>query len=102
MPHNNDPQQQIAQLQKHLRNLVKLAAANVDHDMGAELVYDNLPDELIDAMRGDAWFEMLSGFEPAVTPYREWFDKVRALVLDWFDNGHPDDAEPETEAGGGQ
>lgn len=93
VPEITDPQQLIAQLQKHLRNLVKLAAANVDHELGADIVYDNLPDELIEAMRGEAWFDMLSSFEPGVTPHREWFDKVRALVLEWFANGHPDDAD---------
>lgn len=101
VPVINDPQQLIAALQKHLRTLVKLAAANVDHDIGANIVYENLPDDLLEGMRSEAWFNLLSSFEPAVAPHREWFDKVRVMALDWIDNGHPDDAEEDPPQGSG-
>ena len=61
----------------------------------------NLPDDLLEGMRSEAWFNLLSSFEPAVAPHREWFDKVRVMALDCIDNGHPDDAEADPPQGSG-
>ncbi len=99
MPIIEDPQQAIAALQKHLRNLVKLAAANVDPELGADMVYDHLPDELVDGLAAENWFDLLSGFEPAVTPHREWFTKVRDIAVQWFEHGHPDEQDQDDATG---
>lgn len=95
MPTVTDPGQALALLQKKLKTIMALAAANVDPEEGATILYEHLPDELVDVLRAPNWFESLQQFAPEAAPHREWLDKARGVFLGWIDNGHPDDAEPE-------
>ena len=91
MPVINDPAQALALLQKKLTTIMALAAANVDPEEGAAILYEHLPDELVDVLRTDTWFESLQQFAPEAAPHREWLDKARTIFLGWIDNGHPDE-----------
>lgn len=93
VPTVTDPAQALALIQRKLKTIMALAAANVDPEEGASIVYEHLPDELIDMLRADAWFENLCQFAPEAAPHREWLDKARVIALGWIDGGHPDDAE---------
>lgn len=95
MPTINDPAQALALLQKKLKTIMALAAANVDPEEGAAILYEHLPDELVDVLRTETWFESLQQFAPEAAPHREWLDKARTIFLGWIDNGHPDDADGE-------
>lgn len=95
MPTVTDPAQAVGLLQKKLKTIMALAAANVDPEEGATILYEHLPDELVDVLRAPNWFESLQQFAPEAAPHREWLDKARGVFLGWIDNGHPDDAEPE-------
>lgn len=91
VPVINDPAQALALLQKKLKTIMALAAANVDPEEGAAILYEHLPDELVDVLRTDTWFESLQQFAPEAAPHREWLDKARTIFLGWIDNGHPDE-----------
>ena len=93
MPTVTDPGQALALLQKKLKTIMALAAANVDPEEGATILYEHLPDELVDVLRAPNWFESLQQFAPEAAPHREWLDKARGVFLGWIDNGHPDDGE---------
>lgn len=104
VPTVTDPAQALALVQRKLKTLMALAAANVDPEEGAQIVYEHLPDELIDVLRADTWFESLCQFAPEAAPHREWLDKARVIALDWIDNpsqegeddpGTGDDAAPQ-------
>jgi hypothetical protein len=104
VPTVTDPAQALALVQRKLKTLMALAAANVDPEEGAQIVYEHLPDELIDVLRAGTWFESLCQFAPEAAPHREWLDKARVIALDWIDNppqegeddpGPGDDAAPQ-------
>jgi hypothetical protein len=74
----------------HLRRLVTMAQTNVDPQVGADLIYEKLPDEFIDLMAADEWFTMLEQVAPAVSAHKEWVTKARDLAMAQFAT---DDAE---------
>jgi len=63
------------------------ASRDKDPEFYAEVVLDNLPEgteprELLKWIDRPDWFELLSQLVPAVAPYRGWFEKFRAAILD--------------------
>lgn len=86
---------QILELRKHMATLVQMAEHNAPTSLGVDLVFEYLPDEFIEMLRAEHWFEGLKAFEPKVANYREWFDAVRVETLQEFDNqAAGDDAAP--------
>jgi hypothetical protein len=75
----------INTLKTQLHHLLIKATANADIQETAQYVYDELPDEMIDAFFDDAWWDALKMLAPEVEPHREWFVKVRDAALPLFD-----------------
>lgn len=93
VPDVNDPQQLLAMLTKNLNALVALASTDQDPEVGATIVYENLPDELLETLRSDAsWFDQLSAMAPQVAPHRAWLEEVRTIVLAWMAEDEAGDA----------
>ena len=84
----------ILQLKAYLRTLLKMAQENKSIDVGAQFVYDKMPDEIVELMGLDSWLELLIEVAPESKKHEAWLTQVRDKALTLFD--HVDDAgEPE-------
>lgn len=86
MPDVSDPNVLHDELMASLVALVSLANINASPQAGAEIVYEKLPDELIELLERDDWFALFSrvlppNLQPAVMARREWFEQVRGAVM---------------------
>lgn len=70
-------QQQLIALKKRLAELITRAKNNLDQDAAAQFVYDELPDEFVEILDSDAWFEMLCMVEPEARQFEVWLTAVR-------------------------
>ncbi|MBK9497434.1 MAG: hypothetical protein IPO08_23510 [Xanthomonadales bacterium] len=73
--------QTLAEIKKEISSLVEKAVAGVEPERAALPVYEELPDEGIEILKSDEWFDVLKMVCPEVAPHGEWFGKVRAKVL---------------------
>ncbi len=72
-----------AQLQGFLAKLAMDAKSKADIEPAAELVYEHLPDELMELFVNDeVWWPTLTGYAPYIKPHQEWFGRVRARALE--------------------
>jgi hypothetical protein len=83
---------EIVKLYAHLDTLIGLAKSDASPNLGAELIYEKLPDDLIDMLAEPSWFEALTQLRGGVAPYREWFTKARDLVTVMFQEDAAQDA----------
>lgn len=72
---------QILELKTHMNALLVMAQKNAEISLGADLVFEKLPDEFLAMLEDARWFDGLIAFEPAVKPHRAWFEQVRTEVL---------------------
>ena len=84
----------ILQLKAYLRTLLKMAQDNKPVEAGAQFVYDKLPDEIVELMGLDNWFDLLYEVAPGVEDHKAWLTKVRDKALTMFDQVD-DEGEPE-------
>ena len=87
----------IIKLKAYLKTLTDMAVALTPVDKAADFVYDKLPDDLVEIMLLDNWFDLLSGFAPGVKPHEEWLRQVRDKAIAMFD---VEDEPEETKVGG--
>ena len=73
-------------LLSYMKTLQGMAQAAKPFSEGAQFIYDKLPDELIEIMALENWFDLLSAVTPDVTPHKDWFTHARDLALAMFDN----------------
>ena len=81
----------ILQLKAYLRTLIKMAEDQKPIDAGAQFVYDKLPDEIVELMNLDNWFDLLYEVAPGVEDHKAWLTKVRDQALTMFDQVDEDD-----------
>ena len=84
----------ILQLKAYLRSLLKMAENKKPVDIGAQFVYDKMPDEIVELMGLDNWLELLIEVSPDAEKYSAWLTEVRNQALTMFDQGE-DESEPE-------
>jgi hypothetical protein len=87
----------IIKLKAYLKTLTDMAVALTPVDKAADFVYDKLPDDLVEIMLLDNWFDLLSGFAPGVKPHEDWLRQVRDKAIAMFD---VEDESEETKVGG--
>lgn len=94
----------LIKLQGNMAVLLAMAKGNVPTAVGAEYVADELPDEMIDVLGQENWWEMLSAMESRVIPFQPWFLAVRDAALLLFDqeDDHADTAQPSATDGAGK
>ncbi len=80
----------MIKLRGYLKSLVDMAKANKPIPESAEWVYDKLPDELIEIMALDNWFELLCAVGGEIKDHKEWTTKVRDAALKLFDDSPED------------
>lgn len=74
----------MIKLKGYLKSLCDMAQAEKSIAEGANFVYDNLPDDLIEIMMLDNWFDLLSGVAPEVKPHEVWLKNVRDMAIGMF------------------
>lgn len=84
----------MIKLKMQLGKLVLMAAGQKPVSEGVTFLVENLPDEFVEALYQDEWFEALSSVAPEVTPHREWFTQVRDAAEAHFFEEVPEDATP--------
>ncbi len=79
----------MIKLKGYLKSLCDMAKTEKSISEGANYVYENLPDDLIEIMMLENWFDLLSGVAPEVKPHEEWLKNVRNMAIDMF--GDPEE-----------
>lgn len=90
--------QQLAMLKAHVTALVYMGTGGVPVEVGAQYVYQNLPDDAVEGLRHELWWQIISQVAPdaaALESARDWFGAVRTMALQWID------AEADEESQGG-
>jgi len=72
-------------LKSYLKTLIDLAVKKTPVTTAAEFVYEKIPDELIEIMALDNWFDLLSFVAPDVKDHKEWLQQVRDKALAMFE-----------------
>ena len=76
-------------LNGYVKSLCDMASRNETVAAGAQYVFDKIPDDLIEIMELDNWFDLFATVAPMVKPHESWLKEVRDAALKLFD-------EPET------
>ena len=72
-------------LKSYLKTLIDLAVKKTPVTTAAEFVYEKIPDELIEIMALENWFDLLSFVAPDVKDHKEWLQQVRDKALAMFE-----------------
>jgi hypothetical protein len=75
----------MIKLKSYLKTLIDLAIKKTSVEQGAEFVYEKIPDDLIEIMALDNWFDLLIFVAPDVKEHREWLQQVRDKALAMFE-----------------
>jgi hypothetical protein len=72
-------------LNGYVKSLVNMAEKNETIEAGAQFVFDKIPDDLIEIMELDNWFDLFKAVAPMVIPHETWLRSVRDAALKLFD-----------------
>jgi hypothetical protein len=75
----------MIKLKSYLKTLIDLAIKKTSIEQGAEFVYEKIPDDLIEIMALDNWFDLLTFVAPDVKDHKEWLQQVRDKALAMFE-----------------
>jgi hypothetical protein len=75
----------MVKLKGYLKSLTNMAAAGKPISEGAQFVYEKLPDDLIEIMALENWFDLLSGVAPETKAHEKWLKEVRDAALAMFE-----------------
>jgi hypothetical protein len=76
----------MIKLKSYLKTLVDMAVKSTPVDLAAQFVYEKIPDDLIEIMALDNWFDLLAAVAPDVKEHRDWLQKVRDQALSLFED----------------
>lgn len=74
----------LNELQSYLAQLVAMAEKGESFEKGAELVYDKLPDDWIELLHMNIWWDALKSAAPEVEKHEAWVRNVRDEVVRMF------------------
>ena len=96
------PEMNLAEIVKqksYLATLVQMGKDGRQADEAAKFVYDNLSDDLIDALAKPEWWDLFKAIAPGdIEPQKEWFGRVRDLALGMFEPAEEEEAPPASDA----
>ena len=73
----------VIQLRGFAKLLCAHAAVNGDVESDANFILDSVAEEeILGFLNAPDWFEKVCGFAPAASKYKEWFDELRAAILE--------------------
>lgn len=84
----------LLQLKAYLKTLISYAAKDAPKPKAAQFVYDKLPDEIVELLALDNWWDLLVEVAPEVKPYQSYLTEVREQALALFEDGEEDPEEP--------
>jgi hypothetical protein len=86
-PQQNDDMNPVALMvaKSYIKQLIIFAEKKEPAQKGCDFIYDKLPDEMVDILALDNWFDMLSELMPESVPHKEWLTEARNLALTAFD-----------------
>lgn len=76
----------MIKLKSYLKTLVNMAVKSTPVDLAAQFVYEKIPDDLIEIMALDNWFDLLAAVAPDVKDHKDWLQKVRDKALSLFED----------------
>ena len=82
----------MIKLKSYLKTLIDLAIKKTSVEQGAEFVYEKIPDDLIEIMALDNWFDLLTFVAPDVKEHKEWLQQVRDKALAMFEEAEAEQA----------
>lgn len=103
-PHPNQPQPQpqpqphpegesMHPMQMQFMILLDMAKRKHPTEKAAAHVYAKAPDEVIEMLAYEHWFDLLARVAPDAVPYREWFEAVGKKVNEMLESEPPIDDE---------
>jgi hypothetical protein len=84
----------ILQLKAYLKTLIGYALKDAPKEKAAQFVYDKLPDEIVELLGLDNWFELLIEVAPEAKPHEAYLTEVREKALAMFDDADDEPEEP--------
>jgi len=89
-PQNNQDQEDMKalaflKLNGYVKTLVDMAQNGETIENGSKFVYEKIPDDLIDIMGLDNWFDLFKAVAPIVIPHETWLKEVRNGAMKLFD-----------------
>lgn len=84
----------LLNLRGYLKTLIANAVKGVSVEKSAQLVYDKLPDEIVDLMALDNWWDLLVEVDAHVEPHKAYLTKVRDTALAKFEVDEDDEEDP--------
>jgi hypothetical protein len=72
-------------LRSYLKSLTDMAVSGKSIAEGANFVYAKLPDDLIEIMLLDNWYELLAAVAPGVAEHQKWVTEVRNAAIEMFE-----------------
>lgn len=91
-------------MKQQLQFLLEKAFKNSDPALYAELLLDNFPDgikpdDLVDFLKRDDWWNSLVAFDPRVQNYPGWFSQLRSELIEQHSSNISDnERKPDTDA----
>ena len=82
----------MIKLKSYLKTLIDLAVKKTPITTAAEFVYEKIPDDLIEIMALDNWFDLLAVVAPDVKDHKEWLQQVRDTALAMFEEAENEQA----------
>lgn len=76
---------QMIALKAHFANLMKMAETKAPISEAADFLYEKLPDEMMEILALENWFEVLLQYAPECKPHQQYLNDVRAAVLAMLD-----------------
>lgn len=98
MPDQETLDMGVAELKRQLAEVIAMAAAGQPAEIGADVLYEKLPDEAIDLLLHASWFDLLCQFEPACKPHEAWFREAHAMVLQMLEEDETQEADEQSRA----
>jgi uncharacterized protein YjgD (DUF1641 family) len=90
---------EIMKQKGYLATLVQMGKDRMPEAEAAKFVYDNLSDDLIDALAKPEWWDLFKAIAPGdIEPHKEWFTTVRDSALSMFDEPEDPEAPPASDA----
>lgn len=86
-------QQELARLNGLMAQALTMLQQGADHEEVADLLYQELPDEIIEIMRTEQWWPMLLHMQPQLEPLRDQVTKIRDQVVAWIEDDERADAQ---------
>lgn len=78
-----EDQEMFAALQALFAETLALATAGKPAEDGADLLYEKLPDPILDIVFSDQWYEALVQVAPQCAQHEAWIREVRAIMLEY-------------------